>query len=400
MSYFCIKINQLMPSFSFNIFFTIVSGFIFTYICIPPIVRISKEKHLFDVPNSRKLNKRVVPTLGGVGIFIGFTLSSILFLGNTPIPEFRYVYGSLIMLFFIGLKDDILILAARKKLIVQAAAALMLVSLGHFQIMDLSNLFYLNHLAIWLSAPLSFMILLFIINSINLIDGIDGLAAGLSIIISSVLGTWFLVTGHEDYAIVSFALTGSLLAFLRFNLWGGKFKIFMGDTGSLILGGILGVLVIKFLNFNMTAPAMFHFNHAPTFILSLLIVPVTDTLRVFAIRIYQKRSPFSPDMNHIHHLLIKSGMKHIQASGLLFLYTSFFVLLCQSSQEYLSSTASFISILSLSFMAVGILAKRTEKIKFKRAKQIQHTRQILSSGIPLNEDPFKFITSKSKILQN
>ena len=174
----------------------------------------------------------------------------------------------------------------------------------------------------------------------------------------------------------------------------------MGDTGSLILGGILGILVIKFLNFNMTAHAMFHVQHAPTFILSLLIVPITDTLRVFTIRISQKRSPFSADMNHVHHILIQSGMKHIQASGFLSLYTLFFVIFSFATQNYLSSTISFLIILSMSFGVVGYLAKRNEKIKRERSKQIQITRRILSTGVPIHEDPFSYITSKEKIYQN
>ena len=358
-----------------------------------------KKKHLFDVPNSRKLNKTVVPTLGGVSIFIGVTLASILFIGKLSFPEMRYIIAALIMLFFIGLKDDILVIAPGKKLIIQIAAAAILVVLGGVQIKSLSNLFYLNQISIWISAPLSFMLLLFIINSINLIDGIDGLASGITIFISGILGGWFLVAGHLEYAVLSFAITGSVLAFMRFNLWGGENKIFMGDTGSMILGGLLGVLAIKFLSFNISAPESLQIANAPTFILALFIVPVTDTLRVFAIRIYQKRSPFSPDMNHIHHILIKSGMKHLQASGFLILYTSFFVLLNLVSMNYLSTTLSFIITLATSFSIVGILHKNQKSVNQKRARQIQLTRRILSSGLPIHEDPFHIVKTNNKIYE-
>lgn len=389
-----------MANYLLNIFCTVTVSFIFTYVCIPPIVRISHEKHLFDVPNARKLNKTVVPTLGGIAIFIGITLSSILFLGNLPFPELRYIFAALILLFFIGLKDDILVIAPSKKLMIQIAAAAILVGLGNIQITSLSNLFYFNQMSIWLSAPLSFMILLFIINAMNLIDGIDGLSAGISILVSGVLGIWFFITGHMEYAILSFAIGGSLLAFLRFNLWGGERKVFMGDTGSLILGGLLGILIIKFLNFNVTAPELFKMKNAPTFALALLIVPITDTLRVFAVRLSQKRSPFSPDMNHIHHILIQSGMKHIQASAFLILYTSFFVSLSMATKEYMSSTLSFVLILSSSFAFIGVIAKRKERIQKKKARQIQLTRKILSSGIPIHEDPFRLLETKRKIFQN
>lgn len=383
-----------------NIIFTFILGFFITYISIPTIVRITREKHLFDVPNHRKLNKVVVPTLGGVGIFIGIILSTSLLLGNARFPEYRYIVSAMVLLLFIGLKDDILILAPNKKLIVQIFAATILVVLGHLQISNLSNLFLIKYIGPWLSIPLSIIIILFIINSINLIDGIDGLAAGISMVVSGLLGIWFFYAGHIEYSIISLALTGSLIAFLYFNLWGRKYKIFMGDTGSLIIGGIIGILVIKFLGANVVAPKFIHIEHAPTFVLAMLIVPITDTLRVFTIRISQKRSPFSADMNHVHHILIQSGMKHIQASMFLVSYTLFFIGFSLVTQDYLSSTISFLIALSLSFGIVGYLAKRNTKIKQERAKQIQLTRRILTTGIPIHEDPFKYTPGKHKIYQN
>ncbi|MGQ7868784.1 glycosyltransferase family 4 protein [Sunxiuqinia sp. sy24] len=389
-----------MTDYLLNAFAAITASFLLTYISIPAIVRISNEKHLFDEPNSRKLNKTAVPTLGGVSIFIGISLGATLFLGSLRFLELRYIFAALIMLFFIGLKDDILVISARKKLMVQMAAAAILVGLGNVQITSLSNLFFLNQMSIWMSIPLSFMLLLFIINAMNLIDGIDGLASGIAVLVSGVLGSWFFVSGHIQYALLSFAIAGSLLAFLRFNLWGGDNKIFMGDTGSLILGGLLGVLIIQFLNFNVAAPTLIKMQNAPAFVLALLIVPVTDTLRVFTIRIYQKRSPFSPDMNHIHHLLIRSGLKHIQASSFLVLYTAFFASFALATSPYLSSTLSFILVLGMSFGAIAILKKRADKIKYKRDQQIKLTRKILSTGIPLQEDPFRFLEAKKKIYQN
>lgn len=388
-----------MSNYLFNIFSAFIASFLFSYICVPPIVRISHVKKLFDVPNSRKLNKTVVPTLGGVGIFIGITLSLTLFIGQAKFPELRYILAALIMLFFIGLKDDILIIAPMKKLLIQILAAGVLVFLGNIQITSLSNLFYLNQISIWMSAPISFMLLLFLINAINLIDGIDGLAASITALVSALLGVWFIITGHFVYSILSFSITGSLLAFLRFNLWGKENKIFMGDTGSLILGGLLGILAIKFLSFNVTAPEILKIKNAPAFILALLIVPVTDTLRVFAIRLYQGRSPFSPDMNHIHHILVRSGMKHIQASGFLVLYTLFFVSLSISTQAYLSTTVSFILILASSFATIGYLHRRSEIMRKKRAKQLQLTRRVLSTGIPVHQDPFRFIGTKKRFFQ-
>ncbi|MEN6452968.1 MAG: MraY family glycosyltransferase, partial [Prolixibacteraceae bacterium] len=257
---------------------------------------------------------------------------------------------------FMGLKDDIITIPAQKKFLIQIGTAILLVTLGHFRIDYLYGLFDIGELPSWASIPLSFLVFLFLINAFNLIDGIDGLAGGLACIISGSLGTWFLMAGHLDYAVLSYALCGSLIAFLRFNMTKGKNKIFMGDTGSLILGVIIAALIIKYVNFNLFAPEKLYFRQAPLFALALLIVPATDTIRVFMIRIVKMRSPFTPDMNHVHHILIKSGLSHSEASCFLILYTIGFLVLAVSLQSYLSLTINFSLFLTISFSAVGLLA--------------------------------------------
>jgi len=334
-----------------------------TYVVIPSIVNVSKEKNLFDVPDRRKLNKIVVPTLGGVAIFIGLTISSILFLQKDSANELRYLLAAVIMMFFIGIKDDILVMSARKKLLVQLVAALILVVLGDFRVAHPYGLFNASIFSNWISIPLSVLIILFLINALNLIDGIDGLAASLALLASIVFGTWFFLTGHVNYAIMCAALSGSLIAFLRFNLFGGKNKIFMGDTGSLILGVFLAAIAIRFNELNDTAAAPFRFSQAPLVALALLIVPATDTLRVFAIRIKNKRSPFSPDMNHFHHLLIKSGLTHIQATCSLLAYTAFFTLLALLFSHFkLDLNVTFFLLLALSFSAVGLVSEKAKQV--------------------------------------
>lgn len=370
-----------MTSFIVSQLPNIVLSFILTYITIPPIIRVSKAKNLFDEPNHRKLNKVVVPTLGGVGIFIGMMLSIIIFQKSELPNEMRYIFGAVIMLFFIGLKDDILVISAKKKFFVQLAAVAMIVFLGDVRIENMNDLFGLQNIPEWAGQIISFSIILFLINAINLIDGIDGLAAGITLFVALILGTWFFNEGIHSYAILSFALGGSLLAFLRFNLLSKENKIFMGDTGSLIIGVVLSVIVIKFINMGAGATHPSFFKHIPVITLSLLIVPVCDVLRVFTIRVYQKRSPFSADMNHIHHLLIKLGMNHIQASCFLVGYTTLFLTISLLIQDYISVTISFLSILGLSFILIGALAQ-INKLQSKRNKtQLELTRKILTSEI-------------------
>ena len=321
------------------------------------------KKNLFDVPDKRKLNKTVIPTLGGVAIFIGFTLSPILLLRENSTYELRYLAAAVIMMFFIGIKDDMLILSAKKKLVVQLAAAWVLVLMGGFRLDHAYGFANAELFSNWLSILLSVLVILFLINALNLIDGIDGLAASLTLLASMAFGTWFFLAGHINYAIMCASLSGSLMAFLRYNLYGGKNKIFMGDTGSLILGVFLAAIAIKFNELNTEAAASLRFSQAPLLILALLIVPVTDTLRVFAIRIKNRRSPFSPDMNHFHHLLIGLGLSHIQATCFLLVYTTSFIMMALFfSYMNLNLNISFFLILALSFSAVGMIYFRTRKM--------------------------------------
>jgi UDP-N-acetylmuramyl pentapeptide phosphotransferase/UDP-N-acetylglucosamine-1-phosphate transferase len=313
------------------------------------------EKSLFDEPNARKLNKTVVPTLGGVAIFLGVTLSSIIFMTKTVGPELRILFAAVIMMLFTGLKDDLLAISAWKKLAVQFTAALFLVLMGSFRITNLFGLGGIEQIPEWASIAISTTIIVFLVNAFNLIDGVDGLAAGLALFISAALGFWFYLAGHINYSVICFALSGSLIAFLRFNLWGGTNKIFMGDTGSLLIGIFLAAMVLKFIGLNLLARGPLRMEHAPLVALALFIVPVTDTLRVFAIRTWHKRSPFAPDMNHIHHLLVKLGMGHIQASSFLVAYTLLFVSLAVNMQQYLDITFGFVLLLSLSFSLVGLI---------------------------------------------
>ncbi|MFV0376239.1 MAG: glycosyltransferase family 4 protein [Mangrovibacterium sp.] len=353
---------------NFTILLNLVVSFMLAYFAIPSVVRVSNTKHLFDVPDHRKLNKVVVPTLGGIAIFIGFTLSTLIFTEGRADFNYRYLFAALIMMFFIGIKDDIMVLSAKRKLIVQILATLLLVLPGGYQLTDFYGVFGIHQVPQWLGVSVSFLFILFIMNAINLMDGIDGLAAGVSIVIAFTLGGWFYFTGHPDYGTACFALMGALLAFLRFNLWGGHNKVFMGDTGSLLLGTFLSAMAIKFILLNQTVTGDFHITYAPVFIIGLFIVPITDTTRVFFIRISEKRSPFSPDMNHLHHLLIKSGLSHVQASSFLIAYTVLFGLLALSIQKYLPISLAFVLLPAASFLCVGAIIRYKKRIDVRREK--------------------------------
>jgi UDP-N-acetylmuramyl pentapeptide phosphotransferase/UDP-N-acetylglucosamine-1-phosphate transferase len=278
-----------------------------TFMAIPAIMKVAAQKRLFDLPNERKVHTRAISSLGGVGIFIGMFIALLLTLSFEKAPEFRFFYASAMAIFFLGLKDDILILSATKKFIGQLAATAIIVHLGGIQLDSLFGFMGIGELPASLSILLSYMTILVVINAFNLIDGVDGLAGCLGLLTSLLFSVYFFQAAQPAYAMLSIALAGSLLSFLFFNF--NPARIFMGDSGSLILGLINSILVIKFINTAGSASA-FPLASAAALGFSFLIVPLLDTLRVFSIRIYRGRSPFSPDRHHVHHLLLDRGLNH------------------------------------------------------------------------------------------
>jgi UDP-N-acetylmuramyl pentapeptide phosphotransferase/UDP-N-acetylglucosamine-1-phosphate transferase len=169
---------------------------------------------------------------------------------------------------------------------------------------------------------LTIFAIIVIINSYNLIDGIDGLAGGIGVITSTTFGLLFLLRGDHPLAVVSFSLTGSLLAFLKYNF--SPATIFMGDSGSLVIGFVLSILCIELINTEQVSEDMLIY-FTPSVVLAILIIPLADTLRVFIIRILQKKSPFHADRNHIHHLLLNIGLNHKKASLVLYAVNALFI---------------------------------------------------------------------------
>lgn len=303
-----------------------LTGLVLVYVSIPVIVRISKEKHLYDEPGERRLHKVVIPNLGGVAIFIGISIATLLSLHQFEFIEFRYIQASMIILFFIGIKDDILIISPRKKFIAQVLCALILIIPGGIRFTNLHGILGLYEIGYIASVFISLLAIVAIINATNLVDGIDGLAASIGIFSSVIFGIKFLITSNEDYTILCSSIIGSLLAFLWFNVYGKTNKIFLGDTGSLILGLLISVLVIQYNQFSLlTTPQEISF--APIFSLAILATPLADMIRVFAIRIYNGKSPFAPDMNHIHHRLLKLGFTHFNSTLIIVLTNGFIIIL-------------------------------------------------------------------------
>lgn len=291
-----------------SIFLSSGLAFLITFFSIPVIIDVAKQKKFFDQPDDRrKIHKVVIPTLGGLGIFAGFIVSVLLGVPSGSAAVLQYFVASLMVIFFLGIKDDILILSATKKFIGQLVAASIIIKFGGVQINSMHGFLGIYEISPAASALLTLFTIIVITNSFNLIDGVDGLAGSLGLMTSTLFGIYFLVSGQIMYAVMAFSLAGSLLGFLIYNF--SPAKIFMGDTGSLLIGLLNSVFVIKFIA-TASDPGQFFIDSAPAIGFSILMVPLFDTLRVVSLRIFSRRSPFSPDRNHIHHFMLELGMTH------------------------------------------------------------------------------------------
>jgi len=297
----------------------LIIAFIISKRSIPIIRLILERKKLMEKPDSpRKIHKEPVPALGGVAIFASIIITyAIVAIWLENWQLYPFLIGGLCMLFFVGLKDDLLVLSAKKKLFIQITAPALVVIGGGVYVEGFGGLFGIHELPVWIAIPFTLYIFVVIINAYNLIDGLDGLAGGVGMIVSLYCGVWFIVVGLIPHAVLSFSLTGALLGFLWYN-WSPA-KIFMGDTGSMVVGFIFATLIVKMIQFGMNAEYAPLQNIKPVVAMALLTVPLYDTIRVFMLRIAQKKSPFSSGTDHIHHILLNMSGTHSRSSVYLFI---------------------------------------------------------------------------------
>ncbi len=321
------------------IYFILVAviAFTITAISIPQIVKVAQAKDLCDKPNLRKVTKNVVPTLGGIAIFIGVTLGITLGGDGFPFFDLKFIFASLLIIFFAGVKDDLVGISPNAKLFAIVFSIFILIFFAKLKFAHIYGLFGINELGFIPSTLLTFFVGIVIINSLNLIDGIDGLASSIAVQVSTILGIWFALIGLPEYALISFSLAGSCLAFFIFNVFAHKNKIFMGDTGSLLIGTMLFVLAAKFNEFNAVHTGDYIIKSVPAVLIGFMAYPLFDVLRVFSLRVFvARKSPFRPDKNHIHHRLLALGFNHLQATLAIFIVNTLFSAGSLILQQYLS----------------------------------------------------------------
>lgn len=365
----------------FQVFFTVLIAFGVSKTSIPVIITISRLKNLMDIPGNRSSHDRKTPTLGGVAIFASVLIGYFITQGFWPSKDGGNIINltivAIVILFFLGVKDDILVLSPAKKMVLQVASSALVIIGSNLRISNLFGIFNVYEISYGISIVLTIFIFIALINAMNLIDGIDGLAGGIGLIASSIFGVWFYINNYFALSFLSAALCGALIGFLRFNFSKTK-KIFMGDTGSLILGFLLTIFAIKYINLNQERDELgqaLAYGSAPVIAVVVLIVPIFDTLRVFLIRILNKKSPFEGDRNHLHHILIDLGFSHLKASSLLCSVTiclagsfMYFRKIFTNTESLFILIGLFVAYLGICFLLKNQVMKREADLEIEAMK--------------------------------
>lgn len=318
-------------------------------VTIPVIVKMANQLNIYDQPDKRKIHSLPIPRLGGaaflpialiasvaavvVAIRCDYPLSYFIDEGLT-IHLFAYIAGAFILL-LTGIYDDVYGLGYKFKFIVQIISAILLCISGLW-FADLNNIFYVNAIPFWIGIPLTILMVVYITNAMNLIDGIDGLAAGLSSIAFLVLAVLCHLSGLHLWSLLCISFIGILVTFFCYNVYGKKNKIFMGDAGSLTIGYTLSFLILHFWQSNTLASLPI--NHIGIIALSTVIIPCMDVVRVFMSRIRDGRNPFLPDKNHIHHKLMRTGLSARMTMVIILVISASFIISNYLFAEYVSET--------------------------------------------------------------
>lgn len=324
--------------------FSAVLGFIF----IPMILNFCKEKKLYDIPNSRKVHSKAIPRLGGLcflpSMFFAFVITMLTFNNFSGEKELSlnlwsvYFFVSLLLIYCVGIIDDLIGLGARTKFTIQILAA-MLMPMAGLYINNLYGFLGIYEVNYYVGAVLTVFVIVFISNAINLIDGIDGLSGSISFIAMTGFMLLFFYKDVWRYSALIASLMGVIVAFLYFNLFGkaeNNRKIFMGDSGSLTLGFILGFLTVKYAMNDTRLMTVRPDALLASF--TLLVVPVFDVCRVSFNRMLHRRPVFSADKNHIHHKLMRAGLNQHQALLAIVFLALLYVLINSIVVNFMSST--------------------------------------------------------------
>jgi UDP-N-acetylmuramyl pentapeptide phosphotransferase/UDP-N-acetylglucosamine-1-phosphate transferase len=301
-----------------------ITAFWVAYKAIPIVIRVVIRKNLMDEPDgNRKIHTHRIPTMGGIGIFAGFFFASTIMTSLMGYDIHPLFVVSTVILLLVGIADDLIHISANKKLVAQIIVAALAITGSSVLINDFGGVFGVHSVPSLVSYPITIFAFIIVINAYNLIDGVDGLAAGLGMVIASTFGGFFLLNENYEMAIYSFGLVGALAGFLIYNF--NPAQIFMGDTGSLIVGFTLAFLGLQYQGLSGENTKWISGEYASIVLVSTLIIPLYDTLRVVIIRTKRGVSPFRPGKEHVHHVLMGYGFNHRQTAGYLVLANIFLI---------------------------------------------------------------------------
>ncbi len=370
--------ENIISEKSFQLILSILVSFFVTWRSIPVIINICNIKGLMVDPIKRSSHEHPTPTFGGVAIFASTLIGYMLWNFFDEGFLLHKVMAGLVILFFLGIKDDLFALDALKKLGSQVLVAVLVVVGSDLRITSFFGIFGIYELPYIISALFTIFLIVALINSFNLIDGIDGLSGGIGMIASGGFGLWFALNNQWSMAALGFSLSASLLGFLRYNFSINN-KIFMGDTGSLIVGFIISVLAIQFVQFNVfNTHTETVYQNAPVIAIVLLCVPIFDTLRVFGLRILKGKSPFKADRLHLHHLMVDNGLSHIATSFILYFATISLTTITYVLRSFFTNTQ--LSLYTIGLFGLYLLLSRS--LEIRRVKF--HKQKMSSKGLKKN----------------
>ncbi len=348
-----------------------ITAFVVTLITIPPVINLINKYKLYDKPTARKEHTTPIPTMGGIAIVAGMIISLALWFPFSNTVAIVSFFFSIAALLALGVLDDLKDLSAKYKFVVQFALA-SLIAVAGIRINSFEGLFGIYELPLQAQYTFTILVIVAITNAYNLIDGIDGLAGGLGFMSLVTLGLFLTISGDANTALIAFALAGGIFAFLYFNL--NPAKIFMGDTGSLVLGFVTAVLCIRLMQVNTVSTEAI-IPRTPVFVLAIVLIPVFDTVRVFATRIWNGRSPFHADKTHIHHLLTNQGFTHAFAARAICFFNAFILLIAfgmkNTKPEIMLAVLTGLMVVSIAVLKnLGLLFTKKNSNFYKAGKMV------------------------------
>lgn len=358
-----------------------LTSFSVGFLVTPIVISLLNKANIGDKPGGRKIHTKFTPSMGGIGFVVATFISLGIWGWQFPLPDIRYLLGAIALMFIVGLRDDMVELQAKHKLLGQLVAVVLVVVVGDIRIKDFHGFMGVDELPLLVSYGFTAFVLLALTNAFNLIDGLDGLAGTVGIIVLTLLGPWFYIQGLQSLAVLSFSLLGGILAFMVYN-WHPA-KIFMGDTGSLTLGFSLGSLVVAFMGYNAALPQGSFLKLEPSFTagIVLMIYPLYDMARVFARRISKGQHPMTADKTHVHHFLLRMGLKHNEIALILGSLQVVLILLVLGLSDY--SDNLVLPILSVVVLALGFgldsMAVKFVKKKVHNSPRVLEVRAMTSA---------------------